>query len=111
MKIGYFEARQQESHVFLAATTTLASEIERAFVSAGGSNPTAPVISLRNVSRMAGRKQVIHAISVGAPTVDHVVVDYSDGTAAANTTGLNTTDVVVEFESNGREWVLTRSSV
>ena len=111
-KIGYFERRQVgDREIFLGASTTLLEFYERAFVSAGGSAVTAPVITLKNLSRMSGRKQVIQCIDIDNTTTDRVVVNYADGGLAADTTGINTTDVAIEFESNGRNWVLTRSAV
>ncbi len=106
---GYFEGRQVgDKTLYLSGNTTLLEHFENILVSAGGSAVSTPTITLPNVSQVKGRTFRFQCIDIDNTTTDRVIINYTNGTAVGNTTGLNTTDVHLEMTSNGLDWVLTR---
>lgn len=97
------ERQTPDKKLFVSAGSdaTVPLNKRRIFV-AGASDPDTTV-TLPNVSEAEGLKFIISATTVPATTGAQILITYG-----ALTTSVQTTGVLVEFESNGREWLVTR---
>lgn len=106
---GYFEDRADPDkyQVFGGSGSTNVLLHKRVVHLSPGANSTCTAV-MPNVSEARGREYLIHAMSLGN-TTSRAALDYSDGTAAGNTTGMATAGVQILLKSNGVEWFVERS--
>lgn len=102
------ERQVPDKKLFVAAATTV--PLYKRTILANLAAGTSYVVTLPNVSEAEGRKFAVSAttMATGGGTTGRLQIDFSDGGAAADTTGISTSGVEVEFESSGFEWLVTR---
>jgi len=109
---GYFEDRAvPDKKIVLDANTSEAQDIplERRNIFVNGSTPKTQV-NLPNVSEAEGYTFHIQGYNVPGAAGAGVLVDFSKGSATTLQKGIETSGVVLTFQSNGMEWTFQRTN-
>jgi len=102
------DRQSPDKKLFVSAGSTKTVPLNKRRIFVAGASGPVTTVTLPNVSEAEGLKFVISATTVPATTGAQITVDYGDGNASSLTTTISTTGVLLELESDGREWFLTR---
>lgn len=109
--VGYFEDRQEPDNKMFVDAGSSATDIplHKRHIFVNGNSPQTP-INLPNVSEAEGAEFIVEAINVPGTTKAGVKVDYSDGSDETLEKSIETSELSLRFNSNGRSYNVGRRS-